>query len=127
MSIFSSSPTPCASDVVNNATLSSTLKIIKSSLNLPIERILDPAVLIKSELDKKSVSETINPGLETSILTVFWDDVVSKTVPAATAALIPSVKERVAPLVYEEFWFSINDITFLLEDSTSVVLKVPVN
>ena len=56
-------------------------------------------VLIRSELVKKRLVETLNVPVKTLILTLFCKTVDSKTSPVATAALTPSLKESVAPLV----------------------------
>ena len=85
--------------VESKATLSWILEMPKFSLKELIANIFDPGVLSKSELERNRVFETINPADVTFTLTVFCDVVVSNTWPVATAALTPSLRESVAPLV----------------------------
>ena len=99
ISIFSPIATPCASVVVNSATLSWTLNGTKPSLKELKETILEPVVLTKSVLVKKRVVETVKFPDKTLTLTLFCSVVVSRTVPVATGELIPSLKERVALLL----------------------------
>ena len=122
--ISSPIPTPCEEDVVNKATLSCTLKIERFSLKDAIETIFEPVVLIKLELVKNKVVETVNVPVKTFILTLFWSIVVSSTSPVATAAAIPSLKDKVAPLVYDDLLSRIKLSTLVFDDSTSVLLKV---
>ena len=59
-------------------------------------------------------------------MTLFWSIVVSRTSPVATGVDIPSLKDKTAPLVYDDWLSRIKLSTFVLDDSTSVLLKVPV-
>tara|TARA_B100000131_G_scaffold167401_1_gene161772 strand:+ start:91 stop:429 length:339 start_codon:yes stop_codon:yes gene_type:complete len=95
-------PTPCAEDVVNNATLSCISKIGRFSLKDDKETIFEPVVLIKLELVKNKVVETLNVPVKTFIFTLFWSIVVSRTSPVATGVDIPSLKDKIAPLVYDD-------------------------
>ena len=70
-SISSPRATPCEEDVVNNATLSCNLKIERFSLRDDIETIFDPVVLIKLELVKNKVVETLKVPVKTFTLTLF--------------------------------------------------------
>ena len=97
--ISSPIPTPCAEDVVSNATLSCILKIGRFSLRDDKETIFEPVVLIKLELVKNKVVETLKVPVKTFTLTAFWFIVVSSTSPVATADAIPSLSDNTAPLV----------------------------
>ena len=75
------------------------MKIIRLSLKEDIETIFDPVVLIRSELVKKRVLETENDPVRTLTFTLFCALVVSKISPVATDALIPSLRDKIDPLV----------------------------
>ena len=125
MLIFSPTATPCGSDVVNKATLSCILKIIRLSLRDEIETIFDPVLLTKSELVKNKVLEILNVPVKTLTFKLFCLVVVSRISPVATGALTPSLNLIIAPFVYEELVSKIKFNTLVSEDSTSVLLNVP--
>jgi len=82
------------------------------------EKILDPVVLIRSELLRKRSSDTVNTPVKTLTFTVFCAVVPSKTSPVATGAFTPSESDSVAPFVYDESLSSRIDNTRVVDEKT---------